>query len=209
MSLAGEWSPRSLRERKKDATRVALSRTTLQLSKKRGFDNVTVEEIVEAAGVSRRTFFRYFQTKADAVFDGYAERLTRFRARVASERGAAFTRIRAGLLATSQEYAEEKSDLVSQYRIVQSSPVLAARELELDRGWHQAFEEVLRGEHPPYEARVFAGAILGVVRAALGEWFEKDGKPDVVTLGVRALDLLERGVVQTKARGTQRSKPRR
>lgn len=56
-----------LRERKKEATRVALSWAAIRLTVERGLDNVRVEDIAEAVGVSPRTFNNYFSSKAEAI----------------------------------------------------------------------------------------------------------------------------------------------
>ncbi|MFF1421308.1 TetR/AcrR family transcriptional regulator [Streptomyces sp. NPDC058280] len=55
-----------LRERKKQATRTALAEAAVRLAAEHGAENVTVEAISEAAGVSPRTFFNYFDTHDDA-----------------------------------------------------------------------------------------------------------------------------------------------
>jgi AcrR family transcriptional regulator len=56
-----------LREQKRIATKRALQLALLQLALERGFDNVTVEEVAQAAQVSTRTFFNYFATKEEAL----------------------------------------------------------------------------------------------------------------------------------------------
>ena len=60
------------RERRAAQTRVKLFRRALQLIAKRGFPNVTVEDITEAADVGKGTFFNYFETK-DHVLGVMAE----------------------------------------------------------------------------------------------------------------------------------------
>jgi AcrR family transcriptional regulator len=55
------------RERKKRETRAALTAAALRLALEKGPDNVTVEEISEAADVSVRTFFNYFSHKEHAI----------------------------------------------------------------------------------------------------------------------------------------------
>ncbi|MER6386459.1 TetR family transcriptional regulator [Streptomyces sp. NPDC001250] len=66
-----------LRERKKTATRAALSQAALRLAVERGWENVRVEDIAAAAGVSPRTFNNYFPSKEAAVLATQAERAER------------------------------------------------------------------------------------------------------------------------------------
>ena len=65
-------SDSGLRQRKRAATRGAITATARALTAERGLTGYTVEEVCEAAGISRRTFFNYFPTKEDAII-GHAE----------------------------------------------------------------------------------------------------------------------------------------
>lgn len=62
-----------LRQRKKEALRNALVRCAVELFTKRGYDNVSVDEIVDATMSSKSTFKRYFGSKEDVLFPGAAD----------------------------------------------------------------------------------------------------------------------------------------
>ncbi|MDG9673932.1 helix-turn-helix domain containing protein [Micromonospora sp. DH14] len=66
-----------LRERKKAETRAALGWAAIHLTAERGYDNVRVEDIAEAVGVSPRTFNNYFSSKAEAIASRHLDRSLR------------------------------------------------------------------------------------------------------------------------------------
>ena len=139
--------PESLRERKKADVRNALVQTAVGLFLKKGFEAVTVDEIVEKANVSRSTFFRYFPTKEAIVFRHHARRLAVFKAFIEKDRDSSSPVL--GLQRAFDEmagvYMAEHDELLSEYRIVTSSPYLIARDIELDSRFRRVVVEYLQG----------------------------------------------------------------
>ncbi|MEV4753706.1 TetR family transcriptional regulator [Micromonospora sp. NPDC049559] len=73
----GDGGRVGLREQKKRETRARLSWAAVRLVVERGFHNVRVEEIAEAAGVSPRTFNNYFSSKGEAIVARHLDRTLR------------------------------------------------------------------------------------------------------------------------------------
>jgi AcrR family transcriptional regulator len=68
LTEGGAIAGMSLRERKKHLTRQALLAAADRLFEARGYDNVTVAEIADAANISVKTLFTYFASKEDLAF---------------------------------------------------------------------------------------------------------------------------------------------
>lgn len=106
-------APEKLKARKQQVVRDALVEAAAVLFHSRGFEAVTVEEIANAAGVSRRTFFRYYDSKEDVM----VERLDRDGERLLAELAERPTEeppllaIRNALIAAI-EYGLQEPDLV-------------------------------------------------------------------------------------------------
>ena len=64
-----------LRERKRIETRTRIAEEAVRLVSEHGIPSTTVDEIAEAAGVSRATFFRYFESKEAVLFGDWRRHL--------------------------------------------------------------------------------------------------------------------------------------
>ena len=60
----------SLQDRKQDLVRSAIWDAAVTLFVAKGFDATTIDEVARAAGVSKRSFFRYFSSKSDLMGQG-------------------------------------------------------------------------------------------------------------------------------------------
>lgn len=188
----------SLRERKKERTRELLVETANRLFLEGGFERITVDRIAEAAGVSQRTFFRYFPSKEDVVFSKHPKRIARFRQLLAEQRqGRSPGRaLRAALEAFALEYQRAREELLREWRVVTSSPLLIARDVEQDLEFETAIAELLADGHPAgagtaRRARILAGALFGAVRATMQEWYSDGCRRDLVELGRESFQLVD------------------
>jgi mycofactocin system transcriptional regulator len=68
-------------------TRARIEQAALDLFARKGFEQVTIDDVAAAAGIGRRTFFRYFATKADAVWGDFGTHVTRLEGLLAGPAG--------------------------------------------------------------------------------------------------------------------------
>ncbi len=185
-----------LRERNRAEVHARLVEAALALFAEQGFDGTTVDAITERAGVSRRTWFRYFPAKEDVVLARRVDQLTRFRALLAEapadER--AFDVVRRAFAALAAEYHALRRRILAERALFASAPSLLARDLEIDRAFEEAIADTMaRGSAPggARRARLCAAAVMGVLRVAIEEWAASRGRVDLAALGGEALDLIE------------------
>ena len=120
----------TLAERKRRLVRDELAEAALRLLARQGFEGTTVDELAAAAGVSRRTFFRYFASKEDVVISSVVVVcegiVAEVAARPAAEPPAVAIR-EAVKTVTMEDFAEDREKSVALIRHTQNIPALRAR----------------------------------------------------------------------------------
>ncbi|WP_406097307.1 TetR family transcriptional regulator [Streptomyces sp. NBC_01013] len=184
--------PAGLRERKKRRTRDALLRAALELFTSQGYEETTVDEIVDAVEVSQRTFFRYFAGKESVVFAVQDMVETRFilelRQRPAAE--TPFEAMRRAVLCAWNSIGEAIEAIIpvelhmQTYRMIESTPSLLAAHMRRS----VAVEDQIAGLIAEREGldltrdprpRVAVAAFCGVMRVTGQLWGRgNDGSMD-------------------------------
>ncbi|RAM36633.1 TetR/AcrR family transcriptional regulator [Arthrobacter globiformis] len=182
----------SRRELNKAATRQAITGSTLALLRRHGPGNFTVEDIAEAAGISRRTFFNYFSSTEAAIASvthGFLDSaLEQFRRRPADE--PILESARAALVALADPMTV--APLAELFGLTQGNPLMARSELE---AWDHCTEQIVAAarerspqgtrpeqgtgiEHDELYVRALAGSVVSCGKAAMDVWFRRCG-PDL------------------------------
>jgi AcrR family transcriptional regulator len=150
--------------------------TALRLMTERGFDSVSVDDIVAAAGVSRRTFFNYFAGKESVVFDPDPDDPALWAALTAARPAGEplWSSLRELLLGYTSATAER---MVLQRRIRVVSPELAGCSREVaDRFWDVLRDWAAgRRELPDFELDLTINAARTVLNTACPHWDAADG----------------------------------
>jgi AcrR family transcriptional regulator len=198
----------SLRERKKQATRRALRAAGLRLVAERGYSNVTVEDIAEAAQVSPRTFFNYFPSKEAAVLGSGPERAEELRRRIAGQPPAlgpleaVWVVFREEATALSQELGElggETGEWLGLMKRAHLDPsfagVSASHMISFERAVAAGVAERLGSEAgcSPY-GTLLGCTVGGLARAVMRIWAESGGAAALEEIVDSAFEALSQGL---------------
>lgn len=193
--------PVGRRERKKLATHNALRAAALELSLSHGVDNVTVEQIADAADVSVRTFFNYFSSKEQAVVAGESvaseAMIENLRNRPPDE--PILTSLRHVIMGLGAVIPNRER--VAQLRLVRRTPSLLPHQLAAYEATENALAQVIAArtgtdvEADLYPSLV-AATVVAALRVVVTHWMNAGttGTDDLGRLIEAALDQLTEGL---------------
>ncbi|MEU0487667.1 helix-turn-helix domain-containing protein [Nocardiopsis sp. NPDC006139] len=182
----GEPTP-GLRERTRRAVHREIAEAGMALFLDQGFEETTVDQIAEAAGISRRSFFRYFATKEDVVLGDMIERGHRIGAALAARPSGEepWAAVRAALMALREESSGGPEEELRIGRMLHGTPSLRARSLEKHLAWQEVLvPELARrlreahgldGVSADHRAAAIIATALTCIDVATDTWLRVDG----------------------------------
>jgi AcrR family transcriptional regulator len=195
----------SLRERKKAETRQRIADVATPMFVERGFDNVTITEIAEAAGVSKVTVFNYFPRKEDIFFDRVPQAHDLLTAAVGDRRPdespvAALRRLFVDLAEQGHPLGGFQDSFPHFWRTVLDSAALRARAREAFEELEADLAELLTGTDP--HPRLTAALVLAAFRSVYAETTTRmlagatadEVTADHITAVEHAFDALAKGL---------------
>lgn len=185
-------------ERRRAATRQRVAAAAAQLVAGRGLAGATVEHIADAADISRATFFRYFNSKEDAIAEGVNVLwLTRITDAVAAQPPhlTATEAVIGAFGDLALGFAEIEDQVRELATLTRSSETLEAWNLHIYARYEAAIAELvaprMRNLVPQDPRPRLLGALaMATVRIALDDWLIHGGSlPDRVRQGLAALTV--------------------
>lgn len=182
--------------RRRVTSREELEQAAFTLFAARGFDATTVDEIAAAAGIGRRTFFRYFPSKNDIPWGAFELELERMRVRMKAcpPEVPLMDAIRVALIDFNRIEPAQVPLHRRRMELILRVPTLLAHSTLRFTAWRQVIAEFVAertGLRPDELApQVIAHAVLGVAVAAYEHWLDDDSADlgGLLDDGMRQLD---------------------
>jgi AcrR family transcriptional regulator len=165
--------------------RAQLTAAAITLFSTNGYERTTVDEIAEVAGVARRTFFRYFRSKEDAVFPDHDDCLRRAREHLtaADQTRPPYPVMGEAAHLVLAMYAADPTLAVARYRVTREVEVLREREITTTSRYQRVFVEYLHRrlggrDHERLLQEVAAATVVATHNFVLRQWLRDGGTGD-------------------------------
>lgn len=173
-----------------------LERRALELFAERGFDTTTIDDIALAAGIGRRTYFRYFDSKNDAVWGDFESGLQALGAhlRTAADDQPLLDALREAVLAFNRFAPGEMSRHRQRMTLILTVPALQAHATLRYAAWRQVVAEFAahRLGRPVDDLlpQLVAHCCLGAALTAYEQWLTRPDADltELLDTAMRALD---------------------
>lgn len=184
VAFVARWDP---------GTEERLTKAALELYAEHGYDNVTVTQIAERAGITRRSYFRYFPDKREVLFAG-SERLPAalHQAVLAADPAAPPLSTALGAVAdVGTHLVGQVAHSATRRAVIAASPELTERERTKLAAVTTAIREALEHRHvEPGTAKLVSQVATIVFQNAFDQWIDERGRKDFRSCLRAATDAL-------------------
>lgn len=165
-------------------SRARIAAAARELFATNGYEHTTVDAIAERAGVARRTFFRYFRSKDDAILPDHDRVFAAIETHLSAATDLPPVRaLCSGARVVFRSYVDDPVVSLQRYQLTRSVPALRARETASVNEYFRVFRQFLFGRfdaepEPPerpdasLRADVIAGAVVAAHNQVLREWLK-------------------------------------
>ena len=180
----------------KPSARERLAEAAFALFDERGYEQTTVDDITERAGLGRTTFFRHYRSKDDVIFPDHDRMLEQIAERLrTSGHGTAVAAVSDAVRLVLLHYLEEGDLARRRYALTSSVPPLRDREIATVARYQRLFREFIAdwmastAEPDPLRAELMAAAVVAAHNHVLRRWLRGES-PDPVREVDKALSLV-------------------
>jgi len=170
----------------KPSARERLAQAAFTLFDERGYEQTTVDDITERAGLGRITFFRHYRAKEDVMFPDHDLRLGQVRDRLASSsQRTAVAAVSDAIRLVLLHYLAEGDLARRRYALTSTVPALRDREITSVAHYQRLFREFIAdwmsesGEQASLRAELMAAAVVAAHNHVLRRWLRGESTDPV------------------------------
>jgi AcrR family transcriptional regulator len=165
----------------KPSARERLADAAFGLFDERGYEQTTVDDITERAGLGRTTFFRHYRSKEDVIFPDHDRLLEQVAERLhTSSHGTALAAVSDAVRLVLLHYIDEGDLARRRYALTSKVPALRDREIASVARYQRLFREFIASwmaddaEPAPLRAELMAAAVVAAHNHVLRRWLRGD-----------------------------------
>jgi AcrR family transcriptional regulator len=175
----------------KPSARERLANAAFALFDERGYEQTTVDDITERAGLGRTTFFRHYRSKEDVIFPDHDRLLEQVGERLrTSSQGTALAAVSDAVRLVLLHYVGEGDLARRRYKLTSGVPALRDREIASVARYQRLFREFIaswmadpaqpdQGEPAALRAELMAAAVVAAHNHVLRRWLRGDSTDPV------------------------------
>jgi AcrR family transcriptional regulator len=170
----------------KPTARDRLAEAAFDLFNEHGYEQTTVDDIAERAGLGRATFFRHYRSKEDVIFPDHDRLLEQVRDRLRSTgHDTALAAVSDAVRLVLLHYLDEGDLARRRYALTSTVPALRDREIVSVARYQRLFREYIaewmagQGESDALQAELMAAAVAAAHNHVLRRWLRGDSADPV------------------------------